>query len=148
MHMQVLSNQKLLRSGLRASIRGEMASPKGKQLQAAWRELMANHARVNEALERALQEKHDLSVTEYEVLQRLVETGDGKRRMQELAEEIHLSQSALSRLVGRLEQSGLITREMCDHDRRGIWASVTDAGREAEKEAGPTQREVLAATLR
>jgi DNA-binding MarR family transcriptional regulator len=122
-------------------------SAKTKELQAAWRELMAEHARVNEALERALQERHDLSVTEYEVLRRLVETDDGKRRMQELADEIHLSQSALSRLVGRLEQTGLITRAMCDHDRRGIYACVTDAGRAAEGDAAPTQREVLAATL-
>lgn len=67
--------------------------------------------------------------------------------MQELAGEIHLSQSALSRLVGRLEQAGLATREMCEHDRRGIRARVTDAGRRAEQEAAPTQREVLAATL-
>jgi DNA-binding MarR family transcriptional regulator len=68
--------------------------------------------------------------------------------MHELADEIHLSQSALSRLAGRLEGSGLITREMCDHDRRGIWACVTATGRAAEKAAAPTQREVLAETLR
>lgn len=120
---------------------------KTQELQAAWRELMAEHARVNEALERALQERHDLSVTEYEVLQRLVESAEGKLRMQELADEIHLSQSALSRLIGRLEQTGFVHRAMCDHDRRGIEACVTDAGRAAEKEAAPTQREVLAATL-
>jgi DNA-binding MarR family transcriptional regulator len=118
------------------------------QLQAEWRALMAEHARVNEALERELRQRHDLSVTEYEVLQRLAEAEDGQRRMQELAEEIHLSQSALSRLVGRLEEGGLVCREMCDHDRRGIWASITADGRTAEKEAAPTQRDVLAATLR
>jgi DNA-binding MarR family transcriptional regulator len=118
------------------------------QLQAEWRSLMAEHARVNEALERELRQRHDMSVTEYEVLQRLAEAEDGQRRMQELADEIHLSQSALSRLVGRLEQGGLACRVMCDHDRRGIWASITDAGRAAEKQAAPTQRDVLAATLR
>jgi DNA-binding MarR family transcriptional regulator len=118
------------------------------QLQTEWRALMAEHARVNEALERELRQRHDLSVTEYEVLQRLAEAEDGQRRMQELADEIHLSQSALSRLVGRLEEGGLVCRVMCDHDRRGIWASITGAGREAEKEAAPTQRNVLAATLR
>jgi DNA-binding MarR family transcriptional regulator len=117
------------------------------ELQAAWRELMARHARVTEALERELQERHGLSVSEYEVLQRLVDSDHGKRRMQELAEEIHLSQSALSRLVGRLERTGLVSREMCEHDRRGVWAGVTEAGRATADEAEPTQREVLAATL-
>jgi DNA-binding MarR family transcriptional regulator len=117
------------------------------ELRSAWRDLMAHHARVSDALEHALQKDHDLSLTEYEVLERLVESDDGKRRMQELAEEIHLSQSALSRLVGRLEEAGLAGRTICDHDRRGIWACVTDAGRAAQKEAAPTHRDVLAATL-
>jgi DNA-binding MarR family transcriptional regulator len=122
-------------------------SSKTADLQAAWRELMSEHARVNEALEHALQAKHGLSVSEYEVLQRLAESEKGQRRMQELAEEIHLSQSALSRLVGRLEEAGLAHRAICDHDRRGIFACVTDAGRNAQRKAAPTQREVLAETL-
>jgi DNA-binding MarR family transcriptional regulator len=117
------------------------------ELQTAWRDLMSSHARVSEALEHALQERHDLTLSEFEVLQRLVESAEGHRRMQELADEIHLSQSALSRLVGRLEEAGLATRAMCDHDRRGIWACVTPAGRAAHKKAEPTHRDVLAATL-
>lgn len=67
--------------------------------------------------------------------------------MQELADEIHLSQSALSRLVGRLEDAGLATRAICDYDRRGIFACVTEAGRTAQQEAEPTHREVLTSTL-
>jgi DNA-binding MarR family transcriptional regulator len=125
-----------------------MAGGDATQLQDEWRALLAEHARVNEALERELRERHDLSVTEYEVLQRLAEADGGQRRMQELADEIHMSQSALSRLVGRLEQGGLVCREMCAHDRRGVWACITTAGRSAERKAAPTQREVLAATLR
>ena len=120
---------------------------KNNALQDGWRELMASHARVSEALEHALQERHELSLSEFEVLQRLVESPEGHRRMQELADEIHLSQSALSRLVGRLEDAGLAHRAICDHDRRGIWAKVTPAGRAAHKRAEPTHREVLAATL-
>ena len=115
--------------------------------QATWRELMASHARVSEALERALQKQHELSLSEYEVLQRLAESDGGQRRMQELADEVHLSQSALSRLVARLEGAGLATREMCDHDRRGIWACLTPAGKKMQRQAEPTHREVLEATL-
>jgi DNA-binding MarR family transcriptional regulator len=120
---------------------------KTEELQTAWRGLMAQHARVSAALERALQERHDLSLTEYELLERLVESEGGQRRMQELAEEIHLSQSALSRLVGRLEKAGHVERAMCDHDRRGIWACLTDTGRAAQEEAAPTHRDVLTSTL-
>ena len=122
-------------------------STKSPDVVAVWRELMSSHARVSEALERELQRRHDLSLSEFEVLQRLAEAVDGKRRMQELADEIHLSQSALSRLVGRLEDEGLATRAICDHDRRGIWACITRAGRAAERKAEITHRQVLAGML-
>jgi len=112
-----------------------------------WNELEAEHARVREALEHRLQREHRLSLTEYEVLRRLSDSPEGHRRIQELAEEIHLSQSALSRLVQRLEDDGFVCRNVCDHDRRGVFACVTDAGRKAQAEAHPTHVSVLAETL-
>jgi DNA-binding MarR family transcriptional regulator len=122
-------------------------STKSADLVAVWRELTSSHARVSEALERELQRRHDLSLSEFEVLQRLAESDDGKRRMQDLADEIHLSQSALSRLVGRLEDEELATRAICDHDRRGIWACITTAGQAAQLKAAITHRQVLARML-
>jgi DNA-binding MarR family transcriptional regulator len=122
-------------------------STKSPDLVAVWRELMTSHARVTEALEHELQRRHDLLLSEFEVLQRLGESDDGKRRMQELADEIHLSQSALSRLVGRLEDKELVTRAICDHDRRGILACITPAGRAVQRRAEITHRQVLAGML-
>jgi DNA-binding MarR family transcriptional regulator len=112
-----------------------------------WTELESQHARIREALEHALQRQHRLSLTEYEVLRRLAQAEEGHRRIQELAEEIHLSQSALSRLVQRLEDDGYVKRAVCDHDRRGVFACITDAGRKLESEANPTQLAVLELTL-
>jgi len=112
-----------------------------------WNDLEAEHARVREALEHRLQREHRLSLTEYEVLRRLSDSPEGHRRIQELAEEIHLSQSALSRLVQRLEDDGFVCRNVCDHDRRGVFACVTDEGRKAQAEARPTHVSVLAETL-
>jgi DNA-binding MarR family transcriptional regulator len=113
----------------------------------AWRELAARHAAVSAALERELGERHGLGVTEFEVLERLAENGEHQFRVQELAEAVHLSQSALSRLIGRLEQHGLVERSLCDLDRRGIYVCLAEAGRRRHAEALPTQRAVLAATL-
>jgi DNA-binding MarR family transcriptional regulator len=112
-----------------------------------WNQLESEHARVREALEQRLQREHRLSLTEYEVLRRLSDSPEGHRRIQELAEEIHLSQSALSRLVQRLEDDGYVCRNVCDHDRRGVFACVTDEGRKAQAEAHPTHVSVLAETL-
>jgi DNA-binding MarR family transcriptional regulator len=117
------------------------------QLLERWSELESEHARVREALEQALQREHRLTLTEYEVLRRLADSAEGHRRIQELAEEIHLSQSALSRLVQRLEDDGYVSRKMCDFDRRGVFACVTEAGRKAQAEAQPTHVSVLSETL-
>jgi len=117
------------------------------QLLDRWNELEAEHARVREALEHRLQREHRLTLSEYEVLRRLSDSPEGHRRIQELGEEIHLSQSALSRLVQRLEDDGYVSRKVCDHDRRGVFACVTDAGRKAQAEAHPTHAAVLADTL-
>jgi DNA-binding MarR family transcriptional regulator len=122
-------------------------APQRDQLLERWGELEDQHARVREALERALQRDHRLSLTEYEVLRRLSDSPEGHRRIQELADEIHVSQSALSRLVQRLEDDGYVCRNVCDFDRRGVYACVTDAGRKAQADAYPTHVSVLADTL-
>jgi DNA-binding MarR family transcriptional regulator len=119
----------------------------GAQLIDEWRDLLARHARVNAALERDLQRHHRLSVTELEALQRLQENHADGCRLQQLVEDVHMSQSALSRLVSRLEEEGLVERRSCSDDRRGIFACITDAGRVRVREAEATQREVLARTL-
>jgi DNA-binding MarR family transcriptional regulator len=112
-----------------------------------WRDLLDRYARSVSALERALEHEHGLGVSEYEVLERLATSDSASGRMQELAEAVHLSQSALSRVVGRLEGDGLVMRKMCTSDRRGIFACLTDAGRERYEAARPTHRTVLAETL-
>ncbi len=112
-----------------------------------WRDLIDRHARVMGALERALEDEHGLGVSEFEVLERLASADQEHRRIQELADAVHLSQSALSRVVARLEADGLVTRAICSEDRRGIYACLTDQGRERHAEARPTHRAVLSETL-
>jgi DNA-binding MarR family transcriptional regulator len=112
-----------------------------------WRDLLDRYARATSALERALEHEHGLGVSEYEVLERLATQDRSDSRMQELAEAVHLSQSALSRVVGRLEADGLVARKMCAQDRRGIFACLTDEGRARYEAARPTHRAVLAETL-
>jgi DNA-binding MarR family transcriptional regulator len=128
-------------------VRGTIAAVET-ELVDAWHELLERHARTTSALERRLQREHGLGVSEYEVLERLAGPGTDQRRMQELADAVHLSQSALSRVVARLEADGLVTRGMCPEDRRGIMACLTASGRERYEAARPTHRSVLEETLR
>jgi DNA-binding MarR family transcriptional regulator len=122
-----------------------MGTSEETELVDVWHELLERHARTTSSLERRLQHDHGLGVSEYEVLERLA--GSGKSRMQELADAVHLSQSALSRVVARLEADGLVDRGMCPEDRRGIMACLTESGRERYRAARPTHRAVLAETL-
>src|SRR3954466_12645388 len=94
-----------------------------------WRDLLERHARVTCALEQALEHQHGLGVSEFEVLDRLATANCDGRRIQEIAQEVHLSQSARSRVVARLEAEGLVERAMCKEDRRGVYAMLTKAGR-------------------
>jgi len=113
----------------------------------AWRAIAASHATAWAALEHELGERHGLGVSQFEVLDRLAERGNGDFRVQELADAVHLSQSALSRLIDRLERNGLVERCLCGEDRRGIYVTLTAAGRERHAEAVPTHRGVLASVL-
>jgi DNA-binding MarR family transcriptional regulator len=113
----------------------------------AWRELSSRYAAVSGALGRELDERHGLSLHEFEVLARLAGDDHEQHRMQELADATQLTQSALSRLVARLEQEGLVKRSMCDIDRRGIYACLAERGLQRYEEALPTYRAVLADSL-
>src|SRR5258708_5272317 len=124
----------------------DMESPLEQALVAEWRDLVARKVRVWNALEQELDKRHGLSVSEFEVLDQLAEfTPDTKPRVQELADLVPITQSALSRLLGRLENQDLVERCLCTADRRGIFVGLTDKGRASLDAARPTHRAVLAA---
>jgi DNA-binding MarR family transcriptional regulator len=109
--------------------------------------MVACHSAICAALEHELGERHALGVSDFEVLDRLAESPEGQCRAQELAESVHLSQSALSRLVDRLVKNSLVERCACDMDRRGIFVVLTDEGLRRRTEAAVTHRSVLARLL-
>ncbi|MEV8592334.1 MarR family transcriptional regulator [Streptomyces sp. NPDC052012] len=114
-----------------------------------WRDLLALHARTQCEIDRALHE-HGLCASDFEVLDILAESSAEQGcsyRVQEISERVHLSQSALSRLIARLEKEGLVERGMCPEDRRGVRVSLTGKGRALHGEVLPVQRAVLARML-
>lgn len=110
-----------------------------------WHDLLALHAAVSGALESRLQEEHGLGVSEFEALEGLASTG--QCRGADLTDIVHLSQSATSRLVARLEREGLVERSLCERDRRGIYVTLTGTGRARYEQAKATHRAVLAEKL-
>lgn len=104
----------------------------------AWRLFLRAHAQVTRQLEHELLAEQDLPLASYEVLLHLAEAPDGRLRMTQLADQVLLSRSGLTRLVDRLERDGLVTRASCPSDARGTLAVLTEAGRDRLRAAAPT----------
>ncbi|MEV0678008.1 MarR family transcriptional regulator [Actinosynnema sp. NPDC050436] len=113
-------------------------------VRATWSGLRSLHNRISASLERALQREFHFGMSEFTALGALHESPGGELRMQELTEVVGLNQSSVSRLVARLEQSGLTTREVCETDRRGVYSCITPAGRRVYRDAAPFYEETLA----
>ncbi|MDT4919606.1 MAG: hypothetical protein QOI15_508 [Pseudonocardiales bacterium] len=120
-----------------------MAKREDEQLAQAWQDLMSRYHRVTCVLDSTLESQHGISASEFAVLERLADAKPHALKMNELGEHAHLSQSALSRLVARLEDDALVERVMCTDDRRCVYASLTPAGLAVYEAARPTHRAVL-----
>jgi DNA-binding MarR family transcriptional regulator len=105
---------------------------------AAWGTFLRAHAHVTRVLEHELQEAKDLSLADYDVLYQLAAAEGTRLRMSELADRLLLSRSGATRLVDRLESAGLVRRASCATDRRGLWAHLTEPGRQRLRDATPT----------
>jgi DNA-binding MarR family transcriptional regulator len=91
--------------------------------------MLRAHAKLTRELDAQLAREHKLPLSSYEVLLFLADAPDGQMRMSDLAESVLLSRSGLTRLVDRLEREGLLKRERCESDARGLFAEITPEGR-------------------
>jgi DNA-binding MarR family transcriptional regulator len=116
-----------------------------------WRSFIHANARLLRRLDEEIQAAHGLSLAEYDALLQLVNAPDHRLRMSALADRVLLSRSGITRLVDRLEASGMVVRSACVTDARGAEAALTPAGLERLRAASRThldgvQRYFLAPT--
>src|SRR5574337_1192720 len=88
----------------------------------AWLALLRTHARVWDQLEAQIRRDYGLTIARYDVLAQLDMSG-GQLRLGDLASAIVLSPSGLSKLLDRMEKSGLIRREPDLSDARASLAT-------------------------
>jgi DNA-binding MarR family transcriptional regulator len=103
----------------------------------AWRGMLRVHSALVRELDAELLDKNDLPLSSYDVLIYLQAAPDKRLRMAELADSVLLSRSGVTRLVDRLEREGLIVRDACTSDGRGLFAVLTDKGEEVLARARP-----------
>jgi DNA-binding MarR family transcriptional regulator len=105
-----------------------------------WRTMLRAQAQLSRRLQADLLSRHGLALGSYEVLMHLGEAAGGRLRMNDLADRVLLSRSGLTRLVDRLQRDGLVVRQSCADDARGLYAALTAAGRDRLADATPTYR--------
>ena len=95
--------------------------------QDAWRAYLATSKLLFRQLDRDLQ-PFGLSGNDYEILVVLSESPDHRLRMTDLADATAQSRSRLSHQITRMEAAGLVRRDTCPGDKRGLFTVLTDAG--------------------
>ncbi|WP_225422976.1 MarR family winged helix-turn-helix transcriptional regulator [Companilactobacillus jidongensis] len=102
-----------------------------------WFEFVRKQKQIENSLEHELSGANEsLALNEFYVLYFLNQEENKKLRLQKLQELVGLSQSAMSRLIARLEakECGVIERSICDKDKRGVYIHLTAKGENTLKE--------------
>ena len=101
----------------------------------AFAALLRAHAASTRVLNQQLLADHGLTLSDYEVLLRLAWSEDRRMRRVDLAEEVLLTASGITRLLDGLEKAGYVERGTCDSDRRVVYAVLTESGLAKLREA-------------
>jgi DNA-binding MarR family transcriptional regulator len=107
-----------------------------------WRQLRRTTASIAEAVADDLEADLGIELATFELLSALEGAG-GRCRMQELASLLVVNRSTLTRMVDRLDNRGLVLRELTTTDGRGVYAVLTKKGQRAYLKARPVYRRSL-----
>jgi DNA-binding MarR family transcriptional regulator len=103
----------------------------------AFSSLMGAHGALIRELSAALVARHGLTINDYGTLLLLSRAGEEGMRRIDLANELQLSPSGITRLLDRLEDQDLVGKGECKSDARVSYAILTDAGLAKLREAAP-----------
>lgn len=124
---------------------GIAARSRASQANAAWEALLRAHNKHMRAFA-AEDIWGDVSMREYDVLYTLTKC-EAPLRLSDLARYTVLSQPALSRLVDRLVERGLVHRSSDADDHRSVRISLTDHGRTMQRTVGLAHGRSVAAAM-
>src|SRR6516164_11656839 len=99
-----------------------------------WLELIRTHTRLWDLVEAQMRRDHGLTMARYDVLAHLDMAG-GRLGLSDLAASLLLSPSGLSKLLDRMETSGLVRRDPDPRDARAAFAAITPHGQSLARNA-------------
>src|SRR3954449_5320740 len=103
----------------------------------AWRGFLNAHAQVSRRISRDLNEAGLPDLSWYDLLWALYRQPTRALRVKQLAEEVVLSPTAMSRFVDRVEAAGYVRREPDPDDRRALQVTITPSGVELLRRMWP-----------
>ena len=103
----------------------------------AFGRLMGAHAVLIRELSASLVASHGLTINDYGTLLLLSRAGEEGMRRIDLANQLQLSPSGITRLLDRLEDQGLVGKGECKSDARVSYAILTEPGLEKLRDAAP-----------
>ena len=103
----------------------------------AWVGLVRAQQHLLNKVEEALKDSGFPPLTWYDVLWELDRAPDGSLRLNEIGKRVLLDKYNVTRVVQRLENEGLVSRSACPVDGRGVFACITDKGRNLRKKMWP-----------
>ena len=99
--------------------------------------LLGAHATLTRELSTQLVKEHGLTMSEYEVLLLLSREPEQAMRRIDLSREVRLSPSGITRMLDRLEATGLVEKGSCSSDARVTYAVLTEVGMKKLRECSP-----------
>ncbi len=90
--------------------------------------LLRAHAATTRRFNTELVHEHGLTLSDYEVLLRLARAPDRRLRRIDLAQQVLLTPSGITRLLAGLERNGFVERVACESDARVSYAQLTPDG--------------------
>jgi DNA-binding MarR family transcriptional regulator len=94
----------------------------------AWINLIRGQSAAIRVINAQLVADHGLTINDFECMLLLARAEDRRMRRVDLAEQLILTASGVTRLLDGLEKEGWVDRASCDTDRRVTYAVLTDEG--------------------
>ncbi len=101
----------------------------------AWIQLVRGQSAAVGAINAQLVADHGLTVNDFECMLLLARAEERRMRRVDLAEQLILTASGVTRLLDGLEKEGWVDRAACASDRRVTYAVLTDEGLAKLREA-------------
>lgn len=109
----------------------------------AWTGLIKAQQQLLDKVEEALKKRKLPPLSWYDILWELEKSQDGSLRLNGIGERVLLNKYNVTRLIDRMEKEGLVSREACKIDGRGIFACITNKGKKLRKKMWPIYEKVI-----